>query len=204
MSQFEGVVCDAGRGWRLLRQRSSVVRRAVTCQPTRRSRATGTKMIRSTESSGSEVISTIATLSSRSSSTPPRAPAGIPSAGAVNSTRSDVAMSRTAGMSLMLEGRVGGYQAWRVACLGVVPRSGHRGRPCVQREREGDAAHDAELASVDHAEDWSVERGVSNRAPYAFGVLCDAKDACPFSSVSMIRENPSQLLGCHVGIAGAG
>jgi DNA helicase-2/ATP-dependent DNA helicase PcrA len=64
-------------------------------QATRRSLAGGTKTIRAAGSSLGVVISTIAWSRSRSSSTPPRAPAGASSIGSSSPTRSKAVISRT-------------------------------------------------------------------------------------------------------------
>lgn len=92
----------------------------------RRSFEKGTKTILSRiGSSGMLVISIMAISPSRSSRTPPRAPAGAPATGSVSSTRSRTVISRTAGIGIILGRREGGYEPGRVALLCVVPSAQH-------------------------------------------------------------------------------
>jgi hypothetical protein len=175
-------------------------------QPARRSFASGTKITRSTASSGGEVISTIALSPSRSSSTPPQAPAGMPSIGSVSSTRSKVVISWSVGMAWILEPRVGGNQARRGGCVLVVPGGSYPGGSRSNGQLRFDAADDAVCTMIYDLVNLGVKHGLENRLPYALDVgRLYAKYSRPFLSVSAVGQDPLiPLLGVEYASAALG
>jgi len=128
-------------------------------------------MMRSAESSGREVTSTIAVSPLRNSSTPPRAPAGMPSTGSVSSTRSSVAIPEAADIDSILETWIGGDQPRGLAGSLVMPGRSHGRDARGDREFHLDAADDAVGPSVDDPVDRCVEHGEGDCLPQGLGRL---------------------------------
>ena len=172
----------------------------------RRSCETGTKRIRSTASSGGSVISTMAMSGSRSSSTPPRAPAGTSSTRSESSTLSNTAISCVVAIRLTLGFRVGRDQPRGRTLIRDVPRSDDGCGTAVDFEPKADLADESVLSAVPDRGYGRSADGEPEQLPYPVRIIGpDSEHGRPVSSMSAGRQNPARPLGAigdRVGSAG--
>ena len=137
----------------------------------RRSCETGTKRIRSTASSGGLVISTMAMSGSRSSSPPPRAPAGTSSTRSESSTLSNAAISCVVAIRLTLGSRVGRDQPRGRTLIRDVPRRDDGCGAAVDFEPKADLADESVLPAVPDRGYGRSADGEPEQLPYPVRIV---------------------------------
>jgi hypothetical protein len=169
---------------------------ARACLPLTSRRTSGdtTTILSRIGSRGRVVTSTITWLLSRTSVTPPCAPAGAASTARVSSTTSPIFKLSMVAIASIVGPGISGNQSRRSFCICIVPCSNDRGNSLVCNQLEGDATTSASVLFNDSAY-WSRQHSLGDQTPNEINVLLRyPKDPPPFRAVAILRKDPiSQL-----------